>query len=193
MNQTRLIAAGVLVIGLVLVAIGIYIALKPDTTTVQNTNANNTSNGVSSPISASTPTGRVIVPMAIPWTPTGVSVNAGDEVSFTATGKGVWKNISKENPNAKPRPYEECGPDGTAPNSSDYWSNIHQYQMKDANKGALIGKVGENGIPFKIGSGATIKMNMSGVIYFGVNEMRKNVDNASYDDNSGGFEVTVKK
>lgn len=127
------------------------------------------------------------------WTNTGIEISKGQEVSISASGKVVWKNVADTNPNARPKPYEECGPDGTPPvDAKDYYSNIASYQTRNANKGALIGKIGENGIPFKVGSSLNKTMDESGVLYLGINEMRPEVDSTAYADNQGSFSVVVE-
>ena len=144
------------------------------------------------PTSTPTPSSRestVTVPLIIPWTNTNIQVNAGQTLTIHATGKGVWKNVAQSYPKA----YEECDPDGTPPvDSADYNSNISSYQCPDAHKGALIGKIGQNGTPFPVGSNYSQVMNQAGILYLGVNDMKPEVDSSAWRDNSGRFTARIK-
>jgi hypothetical protein len=134
------------------------------------------------------------VPMNIPWTDTGIQLGAGQVLTITASGKGVWKNIHSDNPNASPTAYEECGPDGTPPvDKQDYYSNINNYQCPIAYKGALIGRIGENSIPFAVGLNFKQTINQSGKLYLGINDQKPELGN-NWDDNSGSFtaNLTIK-
>lgn len=182
-----------------LVGGGIVALLKSNAKDASPTESQNASSGksanVQAPVkSANTPTlapreWTVNVPMAIPWTNTNIQVKAGQTLTIHASGKGVWKNVA----GGRPKPYEECDPDGTPPiNSADYYSNISLYQSSDAYKGALIGKIGQNGTPFPIGSNFSQVINQSGILYLGINDMKPEVDNTAWRDNSGGFTAKVK-
>jgi hypothetical protein len=126
-----------------------------------------------------------------PWVSTDIPVKAGQTLVITASGKGIWKNISADSPDAKSNPFEECGPDGTPPtNKQEYYSNIRNYQCSTAYKGALIGRIGENGIPFAVGSNFKEIVNQSGLLYLGINDQRPDLGD-NWSDNSGGFPVMV--
>jgi hypothetical protein len=135
---------------------------------------------------------QITIPLSTPWMNTDVQVTSGARLLITATGKGVWKNIRQDSPKAYPEAFEECGPDGTPPqDSKDYYSNISQYQSQDAYKGALLGKIGEHGKSFKVGSNFNQAINESGTLYLGINDIRPEVDRSSWTDNSGSFIATV--
>lgn len=195
MNQIKLLLIGVLILGVILFGAGIYLALAPGEVPVVQTSQVNT---ITTPINTPPPptstkiNKTITVPMNTAWTDANLTVTSGQTVIINASGKGVWKNISKSNPNAVPSPYEECSPEGTPQNSSDYWSNIHQYQTRAANKGALIGRIGTNGIPFKVGSNLSKKFSESGKLYLGINDMKQEIDSTSYNDNSGNFEARIE-
>jgi hypothetical protein len=111
----------------------------------------------------------ITVPMGSPWTCTNIDVNEGQTLTITATGRGVWKNVAQSYPKA----FEECGPDGTPPvDSADYYSNISSYQCPDAYKGALIGKIGQNGNPFSVGANFRRVMSDAGALCLGINDMK---------------------
>src|SRR6185295_19450187 len=71
------------------------------------------------------------------WIDTGIDVTAGDTLSFTATGTAQLGQ-------------ESIGPDGGSRGFSDL---IKIYQLNDANKGAVIGRIGNVAAarPFLIG------------------------------------------
>jgi len=103
------------------------------------------------------------------WTNTGVTVQAGDLVTFRATGQ---IEIAQGG--------QAIGPDGQGGMSSP------NYPVKVMPGGGLIGKVG-NSAPFPIGSNtAPIRMPSSGVLMLGVNDDQLG-------DNSGFFSVVVQK
>lgn len=133
------------------------------------------------------------IPLSNPWTATGITVRTGQTLTIAATGKGVWKNIAGKNPNSYPKPFEECDPNGTPPiDSQDYYSNIASYPTREAYKGALIGKIGEKGVPFKVGSQFNQKVSENGVLYLGINDMKPEIDQSSFADNSGSYSVTIQ-
>jgi hypothetical protein len=180
-----------LCIGLIIIGMGVYMILNPNTQTVAQTDDRPVSNvDIKEPSKTASQT-RVEVPMYRAWTETGLQVSPGQTLTITASGRGVWKNISPSNPNATPNAFEECSPEGTSPNAIDYHSNIQKYQTSSANKGALIGRIG-NGKPFKVGENFTKKVTESGVLYLGINDMKPEIDPSAWTDNSGGFQAQVR-
>jgi hypothetical protein len=103
------------------------------------------------------------------WTDTGINVNAGDHVAFSASGQinyGQGAGMT-------------ATPDGGAERRANY-------PDPSVPVGALIGKVG-NGAPFAIGMQTTpLPMNASGRLMLGVNDNELG-------DNSGFYTVTVAK
>lgn len=105
------------------------------------------------------------------WTDTGIDVRAGDHVMFQASGEIT---IGRS-----------AGQTATVDGNGSY----HSAQYPDPNSpgGALIGKVGNNGKPFGIGSQSqALPMPASGRLYLGVNDNELG-------DNSGAFSVVVAK
>jgi PA-IL-like protein len=104
------------------------------------------------------------------WTDTGITVKAGDMVSFQASGQ---INFGQS-------PGQQAGPDG---NPAAHSPN---YPIPSLNVGTLIGKVGSSA-PFGIGTNtAPVKMPASGKLLLGVNDNELK-------DNSGYFTVTITK
>ena len=103
------------------------------------------------------------------WTSTGVIVQAGDLVTFRATGQIQIVPSG-----------QAVGPDGQG------GMNSLRYPVKVMLGGGLIGKVG-NSAPFPIGSNtAPIRMPANGMLLLGVNDDQLG-------DNSGFFSVVVQK
>jgi hypothetical protein len=127
----------------------------------------------------------VIIPGYLPWTDTGLDVEAGQEILFKAAGK---ISLQRGNPEA------DCGPEG-------YDLQTIRQPIADVNMGALIGKVvifaavavdektGEEKKEevaklFVVGSENRVEMPAKGRLYLGINE---NV----VGDNVGEFKVIV--
>lgn len=106
------------------------------------------------------------------FTDTGVDVAVGDRVAISATGT-IFHD-----------PTGSTGPSGVAERR-----DLRQYNVLDSeNHGALIGRIGENGLPFAVGSDFASASLAPGRLFLGVND--RGVDN-----NSGSFTavVTVRK
>jgi hypothetical protein len=104
------------------------------------------------------------------WNDTGISVKAGDMVSFQASGQINFGQSAGQ----------QAGPDG---NPAAHSPN---YPVPQLNVGTLIGKVG-SGAPFGIGTNsAPIRMPTSGKLLLGVNDNELK-------DNSGYFTVVITK
>lgn len=134
--------------------------------------------GGASAASTSKLTRSVRVPGNIAWTPTGINLSARQQVTVTASG-GVSFSAGS-------RP---IGPGGTPPScyvaaNGPYGWRTHPYLANGLPCGSLVGRIGEKGKIFEIGSKATIHAATGGQLYLGVN------DNAFW-DNSGGWNVTV--
>ncbi len=188
------ILGAILIVGLLILGVGIYsVVFKSEAPTLP---VIETKQPDPKPEPTKQELSKTIeVPMNTPWTDTGIRLGAGQSINITANGRGVWKNIAKDNPNATPNSYEECGPDGTAPNAPDYHSNISYYQFPKANKGALIGKIGENGIVFLVGSKLNERVENDGILFLGINDQKPEYGSTNWADNSGNFnaQITVRR
>jgi PA-IL-like protein len=147
---------------------------------LNSTNAHAAYNAPASPASAvpapvgtsgqaQSPAGGVKV-NANQWTDTGITVKAGDMVSFQASGQ---INFGQS-------PGQTAGPDGNPAAHSP------SYPIPALNVGTLIGKVGSSA-PFGIGTNTQpIRMPASGHLLLGVNDNELK-------DNSGYFSVAITK
>jgi len=118
---------------------------------------------------AQAPAGGVRV-NANAWTETGITVKAGDMVSFQASGEITFGQSQGQT----------AGPDGNPAGHSP------NYPVPALNVGTLIGKVG-GGAPFGIGTNTQpIRMPASGRLMLGVNDNELK-------DNGGYFTVAITK
>jgi hypothetical protein len=105
-----------------------------------------------------------------PWTDTGITVNQGDRVMFQASGEITYGRT----------PGQTATPDGGADRRPNY-------PDPSAPVGALVGKIGNNGKPFGIGTQSqALAMPGSGRLFLGVNDNELG-------DNGGSFSVIVAK
>ena len=104
------------------------------------------------------------------WTPTGITVQRGDWVTFSTSGE--VRVGGEGNPTA--------GPDGV--NAS---ARAPGAPLANAPTGALIGRVG-SGTPFLIGSNGRVQMPAAGQLFLGVND-------GHLQDNDGAFQVQVAR
>ena len=120
---------------------------------------------------AGTVGGRTITVVANrPWTDTGITVNQGEQVSFSSSGEV--------------RITAGGGPEATATvDGASGFPARGGYPVANAPGGALIGRVG-NSAAFGIGSQSTVTMPASGRLSLGIND-----DN--FGDNSGSFSVVL--
>jgi hypothetical protein len=104
------------------------------------------------------------------WTPTGITVQAGERVAFQASGEVSFGQGADQ----------KSGPDGNGSLRNP------QYPVPAMTVGGLIGRVG-NSAPFPIGSNSQgITMPASGQLMLGVNDNQ-------LADNSGFFNVTITR
>lgn len=117
------------------------------------------------------PPRTIEVPGNQPWTATGISLNSGERIEISATGNVSMGTGSPPMPPAGKPP--DCGGKGGFPAGEiPCWS--------------LIGRIGEQGTIFYVGSKITFPAPQSGQLFLGVND-----DN--FGDNSGAWTVTVER
>lgn len=105
-----------------------------------------------------------------PWTPTGITVRKGQTLTFNTTGE------IQLSPDAN---------DKASSAGSTSGRYAQRSAMPRALAGALIGKIG-NGQPFGIGNQTSIVAPANGQLFLGVND-------DSFADNQGSFQVTISK
>ena len=115
-----------------------------------------------------TRTETVTVDARRPFTDTGIDVAVGDRVSISATGTIFHSSSSS-----------------TGPNGEAERRDLRQFNvLSDENHGGLIGRIGENGALFPVGSDFSSGGLAPGRLLLGVND-------AGLDNNSGAFTATV--
>ena len=109
-------------------------------------------------------------------TPTEIQLQAGDVITITA--KGEWDDG-----------LGSVGPDGGSGSCAGCPVN--------APRGALIGRIGEQGTPFVVGAHATIRATASGTLFLGINDNAEGQCagpvGSCYDDNQGSLCVHVQR
>lgn len=116
----------------------------------------------------------VRVPASAGWVNTGIVVRANVPVALTTLGKastGPFNN-SRATHNGPDGSTHPCNPDGTS----------EPCALDGAMYGALVGRIGEYGVPFLVGSADTVRSESNGVLYLAVND-----NLIYYADNQGGF------
>ena len=108
------------------------------------------------------------MPANLNWIDTGITLKDGQKIEFYSEGQICLKDES----------FDCCGPDGISGKTS-FWAT-----MELENLGVLIGRIGEEGKPFVIGSkqGGTIEG--GGRLYLGIND-------SVHNDNSGYINVKI--
>ena len=126
--------------------------------------------------STSTPS-PILVPANVYWHNIGIAVKQGQQIEFTASG--TWFSGIE--------PW--TGPDG------DIDKRCGAYPVPCGNLGALVGKVGDNGTPFKIGSFSIQVAPMDGILFLAMNDSTgscsSDVQGSCYWDNIGSLQVTI--
>ena len=103
------------------------------------------------------------------WVDAGLTVRPGQELMFSSSGEVRW------GPNRR---------DGAAGERNSPFNAGRP--MPGKNAAALIGRIGERGDPFFIGSDTgPIRMRAGGPLYLGIND-------DYLQDNSGSFRVTIR-
>jgi hypothetical protein len=119
-----------------------------------------------------------IVPANQPWTATGINLKQGELFTVTASG-GVAFSVGSppEDPGGDPH---DCL---TLANGPSGW-RARPFLANNLPCFSLVGRVGERGPIFEIGTGKTLKSQSSGQLYLGVN------DNY-FPDNSGSWTANI--
>jgi len=119
-------------------------------------------------------TKSITVPSNVPWTDTGIDVNAGDKLHVTATGT---VDFSDKN---------GVGPDGAQRGWKD---TLRALPVANAGRGALIGRIGTDpaAIPFLIGADGTVSAAVAGRLYLGINQ------SGTAAPTNGKFQVKIER
>ena len=114
----------------------------------------------------------VVVPGTEQWTDTGIDLSIDDSMLIEADG-AVTPSIDNEPP---------VGPDGVPDRPSAHRYNVEG--LEEANHASLIGRIGETGAPFLVGSELSTTADTEGRLFLGVNDV-------DVENNSGEFTATI--
>jgi len=108
------------------------------------------------------------------WTDTGITLEPGQRVVFTAEGKLRYSDAKEDN-----------GPEGLTRGFKDL-IRILPYKYNDAGRGAVIGRIGDADVaqPFLIGASKDVTSPINGKLAIGINQ-------ATIDTGDGSYTVKV--
>jgi hypothetical protein len=121
----------------------------------------------------------ITVPGTQPWTDTGIDLNQGDQVTFTASGT---IKISPADPGTTPAGSPDC----IALNGRQLDKNSENWLTPGLSCWSLVGRTGEDGAPFQIGTSLSFPVETAGRLYFGVND-----EIGRFGNNSGSWTVDI--
>lgn len=116
---------------------------------------------------------HVAVPGTAAWTDAGLDILAGYELYITSTGE-IFDDLPAN-------PDQSFDPDGLADRAGNHTGD----PVMDFPHAALMGRIGEDGTPFLIGTEAEISAQADGRLYLGIND-------GFFEDNGGRFDVLVE-
>src|ERR1700746_890740 len=124
------------------------------------------------------------VPAAKEWVDTNIDVRGGAKLRFTATGQITYP--PDESRAGKTRTRGTFGPDGLPRGFADL---IHQYAVRHAGHGALIGRIGSDSYAqaFLIGASKEFDVPVAGRLFLGINQSMSEASGAS-----GKFQVKIE-
>jgi hypothetical protein len=124
------------------------------------------------------------VPAAQQWVDTKLDVRGGARLRFTATGKMTYP--SDESYTGRSRTLGTFGPDGLSRGWADL---IHQYPVRDAGHGALIGRIGSDAYAqaFLLGASKEYDVPVAGRLFLGINQSMSEASTAT-----GSFHVKIE-
>jgi hypothetical protein len=127
---------------------------------------------------------EIDVPGTKEWVDTNIVVRGAAKVRFTATGKITYPADTSYK--GRSRTLGTFGPDGLPRGFADL---IHQYAVKDAGHGALIGRIGSDAYAqaFLVGANKEFDVPVAGRLFLGINQSMADASTAD-----GSFHVTIE-
>jgi len=118
------------------------------------------------------------------WVDTSVDLRGGAKLRFTATGQITYPR--DDSYKGKGRTVGTFGPDGLPRGWADL---IHQYAVRDAGHGALIGRIGSDAYaqPFLLGASKEFTAPVGGRLFLGINQSMSDASAAT-----GNFQVKIE-
>jgi hypothetical protein len=110
---------------------------------------------------------EIDVPGTKEWVDTNIEVRGGAKLRFTATGQIAYP--ADQSYSGRSRTLGTFGPDGLARGFADL---IHQYAVRDAGHGALIGRIGADQYAqaFLVGASKEYAVPVAGRLFLGINQ-----------------------
>jgi LssY C-terminus len=110
----------------------------------------------------------VPVPASQVWTDTTIDLNAGEKIRITASGTIQYPGAAVSGPEGLPRGWKDL---------------LRVPPVKDAGRGALIGRVGDfdAALPFLVGARLEYVVPIAGRLFLGVNEQSSDTAEGSFD------------
>jgi hypothetical protein len=127
---------------------------------------------------------EIDVPGKKEWVDTNIDLRGGAKLRFTATGKITY--AADNSVGGKMRTSGTFGPAGLTRGWADL---IHQYAVKDAGHGALIGRIGSDAYAqaFLLGESKEYEVPVAGRLYLGINQSMRDASTAE-----GSFHVKIE-
>jgi hypothetical protein len=127
---------------------------------------------------------EIDVPATKEWVDTKINVRGGAKLRFTATGQITYP--PDESRTGKTRTRGTFGPDGLPRGFADL---IHQYPVRDAGHGALIGRIGSDSYSqaFLIGASKEYDVPVAGRLFLGINQSMSEASTAD-----GSFHTKIE-
>jgi len=118
------------------------------------------------------------------WVDTNVDLRGGAKLRFTATGQITYP--PDQSYNGRSRTLGTFGPDGLPRGFADL---IHQYAVRDAGHGALIGRIGSSayGGAFLVGASKEYAVPVAGRLFLGINQSMSEASTAQ-----GSFHAKIE-
>jgi hypothetical protein len=118
------------------------------------------------------------------WVDTNIDVRGGAKLRFTASGKITYSPDASYQ--GKTRTLGTFGPDGLPRGWADL---VHQYAVKDAGHGALIGRIGSDAYAqaFLVGASKEYDVPVAGRLFLGINQSMSEASTAD-----GSFHVKIE-
>jgi hypothetical protein len=133
--------------------------------------------------SGNSPSYKIDVPATKVWVDTGIDVRGGARLQFTATGEITYP----ADPSYKGK-LETSGTFGPGGLPRGWADMLHQYAVRNAGHGALIGRIGAATYaqPFLVGDSTEYDVSVAGRLYLGINQSMADASTAT-----GSFHVTI--
>lgn len=128
----------------------------------------------------------VVVPGTEPWTDTGIDISIDDTMLIEAEGEVTPKADARVKIGTTDTEIDIEGVPFNDPNGNpDPGARMYNVEgLREAGHAALIGRIGEDGVPFQVGSQLLAQADAEGRLFLGIND-------TGVDNNDGEFTATI--